>query len=473
MQLVQFVLDLENLQTGQTAQGELADGVRLGIVKAELGHDGGFRLRLAAAAVADGVDDVVHDVHGAGEALQDVGPLLGLVQVVLGAPADDLVLELDIPLQHGLEAHHLGHAAVQRQQVDAHGVLQLGVAVELVQHHLGVGLFLQLDDDPHAVAVGLVVQIADSLDPLVFYQVRNALDEAGLVDHVGNFGDDDLEAAVLLFLNFGPAPQGNFAAAGGVGGANAAAAHDDTAGGEVRPFDVLHQAGQVDVRVLDEGHRAVDDFAEVVGRDVGGHAHGDTGGAVDQEVREPAGQNAGLFFVLVKVGAEVHRVLVDVGEQLHGHLAHPGLGVSVGSRGVAVHAAEVALTVHQGIAHGEVLGQTHHGVVNGGVAVGVVAAQHGAHGVGALAVGVLGVVAPLVHGVKDTPVHRFQAVPHVGQGAGDDDGHGVIKKGALDLVLHVPHDELGAGAGDHHKIFVQWCSPVSFFNRARHTSSVA
>ena len=462
VQFVQFVLDLENFQTGQTAQRKLADGVRLRIVEAELLHDGGLGLRLTAAAVADGVDDVVHDVHGAGEAFQNVGPLLSLFQVVLGATADDPVLELDIPLQHGLEGHHLGHAAVQRQQDDAHGVLQLGVAVELVQHHLRVGLFLQLDDDPHAVAVGLVVQVADALDALVLDKVRDALDEAGLVDHVGNFGDDDLEAAVLLLFNFRAAPQGDLAAAGGVGRPDAAAAHDDAAGGEVGAFDVLHQAGQVQLGVVDEGHRPVDDLAEVVGRDVGGHAHGDAGGAVDQQVGEPAGQHGGLFFGLVKVETEVHRVLVDVGEQLHGHPAHPGLGVSVGGRGVAVHAAEVALTVHQRVAHGEILRQTHHGVIDRGVAVGVVAAQHRTHGVGALAVGVLGVVAPLVHGVEDAPVHRLQAVPHVGQGAGDDDGHGVIKKGALDLVLHVPHDELGAGAGDHHKIFVQWCSPVSF-----------
>ena len=60
------------------------------------------------------------------------------------------------------------------------------------------------------------------------------------------------------------------------------------------------------------------------------------------------------------------------------------LGVPVGRRGVAVHRAEVAVAVHQRIAHGEVLRQAHQGVVNRSVAVRMVAAQHVAHAGGAI-----------------------------------------------------------------------------------------
>ena len=126
-----------------------------------------------------------------------------------------------------------GDLVVDGQHDDAHRVLQLGVPVQLVQHHLGVGVPAQVDDHPHPLAVGLVVQIGDALDPLVLHQVGDALDQPGLVDHIGDLGDDDLELAVLLFLNDGPAPEGDLAPAGGVGGPDAAAAHDDAGGGEV------------------------------------------------------------------------------------------------------------------------------------------------------------------------------------------------------------------------------------------------
>ena len=79
-----------------------------------------------------------------------------------------------------------------------------------------------------------------------------------------NLRHDDLGAAVLLFLDGGAAAQGDLAAAGGVSSTDAAAAHDDAGGGEVRAFDMLHQAGQVDVWVFDIRHTAVDDLAQVV-----------------------------------------------------------------------------------------------------------------------------------------------------------------------------------------------------------------
>ena len=125
----------------------------------------------------------------------------------------------------------------------------------------------------------------------------------------------------------------------------------------------------------------------------------------------------------------------DVAEHLVGDLAETGFGVSVGGRGVAIHGAEVAVAVHQHIAHGEILRQTHQRVVHGGVAVGVIPAQHIAHAGGGFLEGLVAGQVILVHGVQDTPVHGLQAVPHVRQRTAHDDGHGVFDIG----VLHLRH----------------------------------
>ena len=350
-----------------------------------------------------------------------MGAFPGLFQVILGAAAHHLVLELHILLDHLLQGHHLGHLVVDGQHDDTHGILQLGVLVQLIQDDLGVGILAHVNDDAHSLAVGLIVQVTDALDPLFLDQVGNVLNEACLVDHVGDLGHDDLGAAILFFLNGGAAAQGDFAAAGGIGSTDAAAAHDDAGGGEIGALDVLHQAGQVDVRVLDIGHTAVNDLTQVVGRNVGGHTNSDALTAVDQQVRETAGQHTGLLLGLIKVGVPVDGILVDIGQHLHGHTAHAGLGVTVSSRGVAIHRTKVTLTIHQRVAQGEILCQTDHGIVNGCVAVGVVGAQHRTNGVGRFAVCMAGVVAALVHGVQDAAVDRLQAVAHIGQGAGHDD----------------------------------------------------
>ena len=85
--------------------------------------------------------------------------LFRFFQIVLGAAAHHRILKIDILLQHILQRHHLGHAAVQRQHNNAHCVLQLRITVQLIQHNLRVGLALELDDNAHALAVRFIVQV--------------------------------------------------------------------------------------------------------------------------------------------------------------------------------------------------------------------------------------------------------------------------------------------------------------------------
>ena len=65
------------------------------------------------------------------------------------------------------------------------------IGEEVVEHHAGDGVALQLDDDPHPAPVGLVADVGDALDPLVPHQLGDLLDQPGLVDLVGDLGDDD------------------------------------------------------------------------------------------------------------------------------------------------------------------------------------------------------------------------------------------------------------------------------------------
>ena len=55
----------------------------------------------------------------------------------------------------------------------------------------------QLNDDPHAVAVGLVPQVGDALQPLLLHLLGDGGDELALVHLVGQLGDDDTGAVIL------------------------------------------------------------------------------------------------------------------------------------------------------------------------------------------------------------------------------------------------------------------------------------
>ena len=113
------------------------------------------------------------------------------------------------------------------------GGLQLGVLVEVVEHHPGDRVALEDDDEPLAgPAGGLVLDIGDAAEPAVLDQLGDLRRERVGVDLVGQLGDDEaLPAADLLDLDDGP--HDDRAAPGAVGVLDALAAHDQCAGREV------------------------------------------------------------------------------------------------------------------------------------------------------------------------------------------------------------------------------------------------
>ena len=94
----------------------------------------------------------------------------------------------------------------------------------------------------------------------------------------------------------------------------------------------------------------------------------------NQHIGEGGGQQTGLLHGGIIVVHHVHRVAVDVPEQLRADGVQLCLGVPGGGVGhvPGVDLAKVALGVHEGVQQRFVaLGQTHHGFVNGRVTVGI------------------------------------------------------------------------------------------------------
>ena len=192
------------------------------------------------------------------------------------------------------------------------------------------------------------------------------------------------------------------------------------------------------MRILDDHETGVDDFAEVVRRDVRGHADGDTRGAVDEQVRILRRQYRRLALGAVVVGDEIDGLFVDVvAHQLFGEARQADFGVTHCRRIVAVDGAEVALAVDEPVAHREVLRHAHDGVVDRAVAVRVVFTHHVADDARRFLVRLAGRVALLVHPVKDAAVHRLQAVADVRQRAADDDRHRVVEIRLAHLVFDI------------------------------------
>ena len=229
--------------------------------------------------------------------------------------------------------------------------------------------------------------------------------------------------------------------------ANAARAVDHARCGQIRAGDELHQLIDGDFRVVEQGDTAVDHLAEIVRRDVGGHADRDTGGTVDQQIREARGQYGRFGLGLIVVGDEIDRILIEVRQQFVCQAGHAHFRIAHGGGGIAVYGTEVALTVHQHVTHGKRLGQAHDRVIYGRVTVGVVLAHHIAYHACRFLVRLVPVVVELVHRVEHPPVHRFQPVTYVGKRTADNHAHGVIEVRLAHLVFEVYGDDFTGGIG--------------------------
>ena len=440
---LQFLMlghDLVAVHAGQRAQLHGQDGVRLHLVDVQQLHKAGTG-GIGVLGGADEGDDLVQHVQGLEIPLQDVVALLGLALQVRGAAGDHVELVVHPVADEGVQAQCARHAVDQGQHVGAEGLLQLGVLVQVVQHHLRHGVALQDQHEALAGAAGgLVAHVGNALDLAVAHGLADGDDETIRIDLVRQFGDHQAHAAVdLLGVDHGA--HGDEATAGAVGLFDALVAEDGGAGGEVRSLDDADQVFQqflaAGVRMVERPVDAVRHLAHVMRRDVGGHADGDAGGTVDEQVREAGRQHGRLLGLAVVVGHEVDGVLVDVAHHFHGQRGHAAFGVTHGGGRVIAGGAEVALAVDEHVAHRPGLGHTHQGVVDGGIAVRVVLTHHVADHAGALVVAAIGAVAAVVHRVDHTAMHGLHAVAHVRQGTLDDHGEGIRQVGLAHLLLQV------------------------------------
>ena len=470
---------LVTLQGGQALQLHVEDGLSLllgesvgPLSEAELvaevlgpagvaagpGHEFGDRFRGEPAGhqfgpgggrgrrFADELDHFVDVLEGHRLALEQMPAAPRLAEQVQGPPDDHFAPVLEERLEHLLEVVELRLAVREGDAVDAEHRLELRLRVKVVEHDLAGVAAADLDDDPQAVLVRLVAQFRDALDLLVAGELGDLLDQARLVELVRDLGDDDRVLARLVGLDRGPCPHVDAAPTGAVRLHDPGASVDDAAGREVRAVDVFEQVVDGRVGIVEQEQASADDFRQVMGRDVRREADGDAGRTVQQEMRHAGRQHLRHRQRFVVVRDEVDRLLVEVGEEFVRDARHAHLGVAHRRGRIAVHGPEVALPVHEQVAHGEVLGHAHDGVVDGLIAVGVVLAHHVADHPRRLHVGPVPGVVHLAHRIEHALVDGLQAVPHVGQGAPDDHAHRIVEIRPLELVFDVDREDFTAAA---------------------------
>ena len=242
--------------------------------------------------------------------------------------------------------------------------------------------------------------------------------------------------------------------------------HDHPARGKIGAGDESEQRVVTCFGRLDQMQAGVDQFGDVVGRDVGGHAYCDAGGAVGQQVGKGGRQNHRLGQCAVVIVPVIYGIFVQPFQKGLRHGGHTGFGVAAGRGIVAVDIAEIALSVDERIAHCEILRQSCHRIIDRGIPMGMVITHHVAADLGGFAEAPGRTQLQLAHGIQNPAVHRLETVARIGQCAMHDGrervGQIALADGAaqrlrngfglrIGIIQHVTHRRCDTEAGIRRK----------------------
>ena len=131
LQLFVLLLQLLPVKALQSLQPHIQNGLGLDLIQAEASHE----IFLGViVALPDDFDDLVDVVLGNEQALQQMGPLQGLIQIELRTADDDLLLEIQVLVDDVPQGQDLGLALVihQCQHIDGEGGLELRLGKQAV-----------------------------------------------------------------------------------------------------------------------------------------------------------------------------------------------------------------------------------------------------------------------------------------------------------------------------------------------------
>src|SRR5215467_530683 len=349
------------------------------------------------------------------QAFEDMETLFRLAQVVGSAPGHHFFTVIQESFERFFEIEYPWAAIRNGEHVHAERFLQRGVLIELIEDDVSYRIALEFDDNTHPFAVRFIAKIRNSVNFLLLYQTGNLLDDPILVDHEGDFTDDDLLlTGAFDRLGESLAAHLNDALTFVISLSDRLLAVDETSSWEIRPWDILHQLLDGKIRILHQGNQSIDHFPQIVRRNIGRHADRDTRGAVDQQIGNARRQNRWLFERVVVVGNEIDCLFFDIRQQLFGETGHPDLGVAHRRRRIRINGAEVPLPIDERVTHREILHQPDDRIVNRGIAMGMILTDDIADEPSRFFVRLIPRVSHVIHSVKHAAVDRFESVTHVG-----------------------------------------------------------
>ena len=348
---------LLSFQTCQCTETHIHDCLSLNVCQLKTLNKFLFR-DLYITGTTDDTDHFIDIIKCFQEAFQNVGSLLGFIQIVLCSSANNILLMFQIILQHLFQVQNFRfHASMIRNKGKhdhAKSILQLCMFVEQVQDHIGIGIFTEIDADTHTFTAGMVIQVCDSIDLFITDKLCDLLDKACLIYKVWKLCDYDTGFTIGQSLDICHSADTDLATTCTISFLDSSCSEDGCSCREVRSLDDLKKFFHCCLavffhNVINDLNNGINCLTKIMRWNIGRHTYSDTCCTVYQQIRKTCRKYNRLTFCLIKVRLEINGIFVDVCKHLHGNLAETCLCVSHGSRTVTIHGTKVSMSVNQRI----------------------------------------------------------------------------------------------------------------------------
>ena len=441
LQIVAFRFKLDAAHFRQATQAQIENVLCLNLIQIKHLDE----LRLCCFGIvrrANHLNHLVNVDHRKQKAFNQMQTFQRLLFAEFATTANHHTAMVHPHLKHFLQAHGVWATVDQRHVIDGEIVLQRRVLEQLRQYGVRVEAGFDFNDKTSAVmAVRQVDCAGNTLQLAILYTLGNTFQHTFRADHERQFRYDNCLLTSGYVFNMRHRTRGQRATTGLVGLANALTSHNHATARPIRTWNIAHKLFQRGVRMMHQMFGCGNHFAQIVRRHICGHANGDAGTAIDEQIRDRGRQNGWLLQLVVVVRCEIHCIFGDIRVHAKRSLGHTSLGVTRCCRTV-IKGSEITVAVYQRQTHGKRLRKTNHRLINRGIAMRVKLTHHLADHTSRLHVRTIRIEVHLTHLVDDAALHRLQTVSGVGQCAGIDHRIRVFEEGLAHLLVQRCFDDV-------------------------------
>ena len=218
-----------------------------------------------------------------------------------------------------LQSEQTWTSLYQCDAIDRERALKICHLKQFVHHYVGVSVTLYVNYDAHALTSSLVVDIADSVNLAFLDEFCDILDKLLLIYTVRYFCYYDSVMSIFAF-DFSLSAYHDTSATSLISILYALNAIDISACREVRSLDILHQSVCVNIRIVYISATSVNDFSEIMSRDISSHTHSNTVSSIDQEIRNLGRHHSRFLQSVIEVVCHIDGILLQVVHDVLTHL---------------------------------------------------------------------------------------------------------------------------------------------------------